>query len=149
MNNSHKYRHKSIFSWSYQAKKFFINDKIHFYAIFVIRSIVFEKFLSLNMTFTSTFMSKCSWICANVAFMSIILNEKKLIDWDEYTSISKFLNRYISTHTSFNDVHERASIINVYQFAFFERLKNSKLIINLLFILNRQFKSFDLWKNSM
>ncbi len=108
-----------------------------------------RKIFSLNVTFTSTFMSKCFWICANVALMLIISNEKKLIDWDEYTSISKFLNRYILMHTSFNDVHERALIINVYQFVFSERLKNWKLIINLSFVLSRQFKSFNLWRNSM
>jgi hypothetical protein len=115
------------------------------------------QFLQFDQLFSKNFVVECDIhfdiyveIFLNLCERRVHIDNiewKRLIDWDEYTSILKSLNRYILTHTSFNDVHEKALIINVYQFVFFERLKNSKLIINLLFVLSRQFKSFDLWRN--
>jgi hypothetical protein len=128
---------------SFAVRNFFHQRQDSFSCNFCGSISCLRKVLSLKTTCTSTSMMRCSWFRLNIAFMSIISDEREFIDWDEYTSISKSLDRYIVTQTSLNDVHERASIINAWKFVFFDRLKNSKLIISLSSILSRQFSSFD------
>ncbi len=108
-----------------------------------------RKILSFATTFTSTFSQKWRWTRWNVVFISTILHDRAFIVWVEYASISKSLNRYMFTQTFFNDVHEKTSIINACQFVFFDRTKRMKLIFSQSSMLNRQFSSFDFFKNSI